>query len=316
MSLARDAIAELVIVRQAIRQGFESADFFQVFATRHHYRAQREVERLEALRLQHLAPEIRVDRNRLPLHSERGWIGQAIKATDQADFTLPLGRAGLLVGRDARQRVPTGVVVAAWRVQRRHHVLQKVRWRPHIGIADDDNVMRGEFFHFHQFGRLGIGSEQGSANVQPRVSRREFQDQLMHERADRVVRRRNAQNNLNRAGILLREPASQAGFRCCIATFQRFEQCDSGRELLVAHALVKRETPGRHPLPEQQRQAEQREGTEDGVQDHRLFLIGIRPGRQGDSRFRNFNRRTMRRTRTLPTHFSDKTIRRLRRLSN
>src|SRR6202035_2327943 len=42
-----DAIAELVVVAEVIRQGFESADFGQVLFRRCHHRAQHEVDSTE-----------------------------------------------------------------------------------------------------------------------------------------------------------------------------------------------------------------------------------------------------------------------------
>jgi len=50
----RDAMAELIIVREAIRQCGEAADFFEQLAAREHRRAEGEIERLEVGGLQNL----------------------------------------------------------------------------------------------------------------------------------------------------------------------------------------------------------------------------------------------------------------------
>ena len=74
-----DPVSELVIVRQKIDERVETADGFKLLAGGRHDRSEREVERLDAPGLQHLAPEIGVNRDGFPLHRQCCGIGQLIK---------------------------------------------------------------------------------------------------------------------------------------------------------------------------------------------------------------------------------------------
>src|SRR5207245_3409326 len=56
IAVSRNAIAQLVIIGEAIHQGFESADFIEWFARHGHYCAQSEVERPKTFCLKNLAP--------------------------------------------------------------------------------------------------------------------------------------------------------------------------------------------------------------------------------------------------------------------
>ena len=91
------------------------------------------------------------------------------------------------------------------------------------------------------------------------------------------------EERLNVARIILRKPASQAFLSVCVAAFERFEECDRGLErrtpirraalgsgLIRADSeigapLVQRKSPRGEPLPERQRQTQQRERAEDAV---------------------------------------------------
>ena len=84
MAVARDAVAQLVIIGQAVHQGSEAADLLELLAAGGHDRTEGEVEGLKAPRLQDLTPEVGIDRDGFPLHRQGRGVGQAIEAAYQA----------------------------------------------------------------------------------------------------------------------------------------------------------------------------------------------------------------------------------------
>jgi hypothetical protein len=83
-------MAELVIVSQAIGQGFEAANMPELLASGGHDSSQRKIERLQSLGLQNLAPEIRIDGDGFPLHRECRGIGKTIETIHETNIA---GRA-------------------------------------------------------------------------------------------------------------------------------------------------------------------------------------------------------------------------------
>src|ERR1700734_2817344 len=77
---ADNPITELKIIRQIIRQCFKAAYLLQLFPACGHYRAEREVQRLQSFALQNLAPKIRIDGDGFPTHRESHWLSQPVKA--------------------------------------------------------------------------------------------------------------------------------------------------------------------------------------------------------------------------------------------
>ena len=110
-----DTVAELIIICQTIRKRLKTASRRQRAAPDENRRTEREVQRLEHLRLQHLAPKIRVHGHRLPAHRGRDGIGEPVKTIHQPRLLIE---------------------------QRRDKVRQKIRRHAHIGIADADQIMR------------------------------------------------------------------------------------------------------------------------------------------------------------------------------
>ena len=84
MAAAGDAVPQLVIIGQAVHQGSEAADLIELPAAGGHDCTEGEVDGLKTPRLQDLTPEVGIDGNRLPLHRQRGRIGEAIEAAYQA----------------------------------------------------------------------------------------------------------------------------------------------------------------------------------------------------------------------------------------
>ena len=85
VSVPGDAVAQLVVVSQAIDERLEAADLLKLPPRCNHDRATGKIDRLKTLSLQNLAPEIRINRNRFPAHRQCGRIGQAVEAVHQAD---------------------------------------------------------------------------------------------------------------------------------------------------------------------------------------------------------------------------------------
>ena len=124
---------------------------------------------------------------------------------------------------------------------------------------------------FHQLGDLGIRAGQRAAHDELGVAVGELLQKLADDPANGVVGGGYAKEDLRGAGILLREPASQAILRGGVAAFEGLEQGDGGLRGKgggLRDALVQRETPGDEPLPECQGEAQQGECAENEVQDH------------------------------------------------
>ena len=199
MAALRDAMAELIIVREAIRQCGEAADFFEQFAAREHRRAEGEVERLEAGGLQNLAPEIGVDGNGFPTHGGRGGIGQPVKTIDQAGFGI---------------------------AQRRDDVGEKIRRHAHIGVADENQFVFRQPFKLDERGDFAVGAERFGADDELRVAAGIFFDEFADDFANRITGVGDAEQNLNLAGVILIEPALERFGGGGVAAFERFEQGD------------------------------------------------------------------------------------------
>ncbi len=252
IATSRNAVAQLVVVGQAIHQRLEPANLGEPLAAHGHHRAQGKINRLEAPGLQHLAPEIRIDGDDLPPHRQRGRVCEAVEAVHQSRLRL---------------------------LQRGDHLRQAIRRHAHIGVADDHDGVLRLARQLHQLGDLRIGAERWAAHDELRVAAGKLLHELANNLASPVFRLGHAQQNLNRPGVLLGEPASQAVFRGRIAALERFEQGDSrlrveGCELRVA--LVERETTRHEPLPKRQGKAQQGQAAENQVQNHRRVIIMVR----------------------------------------
>ena len=84
MAAARDPVAQLVIIGQAVHQGSEAADLIELPAAGGHDCTEGEVDGLKTPRLQDLTPEIGIDCDGFPLHRQGRRVGQAIEAAHQA----------------------------------------------------------------------------------------------------------------------------------------------------------------------------------------------------------------------------------------
>src|SRR5207253_85750 len=97
----------------------------------------------------------------------------------------------------------------------------------------------------------------------------EIQLKLAHDLADRVIRGGDAEQNLHATRVFLGEPTAQAIFSRRLATLQRFEQGNRRRKCMGHDPLMQRKTPRGEPLPNEQRGAQQRHETKNGVEYHR-----------------------------------------------
>ena len=84
---------------------------------------------------------------------------------------------------------------------------QEVGGHEDIGVADDEQVVFGQTFQFHQLGDLRIGAGQGRAHDELRVGCREFLEELADDPAYRVVGCGHAEEDLCGTAVLLGEPA-------------------------------------------------------------------------------------------------------------
>src|SRR5688572_7177079 len=83
--LPDNQVAELIVVSQKISEGLETANGFEALTRRGHHRAESEIQRLEALCLEYLAPEIGINGDGLELHCERDRVVEAVKTVHQAN---------------------------------------------------------------------------------------------------------------------------------------------------------------------------------------------------------------------------------------
>src|SRR6266481_6389869 len=84
---------------------------------------------------------------------------------------------------------------------------------------------------------------------------------------------RAAEENLDRAAVLLCEPASQAVLRRVVAALDRFKQGDARREIPVDNAAMNWKTKRNEPLPKHQAQAQHRQQTQDYIPSSQEFLL-------------------------------------------
>src|SRR5438105_3262238 len=85
-AIVRNPMAKLIIIRQIVGQRIEAPDARELLPRRGHDCPEREVQRLERLRLQDLTPKIRIDRESFPTHSQAGRTGHTVKAIHQTAF--------------------------------------------------------------------------------------------------------------------------------------------------------------------------------------------------------------------------------------
>ena len=177
-----EAMADLKIVGETIDQRFESANLVQRFSSQKDGGAEREVERLQGLRLQDLAPEVGVDGHGFPLHGGGGGIAQAIKTMRQGNPFF-----------------------AQWR----HHVHQKIGGHAHVGVTDKDEIIYGGFFQLCQGGDFGVGAERFATDEQLRVRLRMAFEQFFDDFASGIGGVGHAEEELHRTGVLLIQPGFQ-----------------------------------------------------------------------------------------------------------
>jgi hypothetical protein len=227
---AHDAVAELEVVREIIRERLEAADFFKLRAAGDHDGTEGEVERLQACTLQHLAPEIGVNGDGLPAHGERGRIGEAIKTVHEADFG-----------------------VAQWS----DDVQQKIGGDEDIGVADDDDVVFGLALQLNEAGDLAVDAQRLRAQDERGIGTKMFLENLADNGAGWIIRGSHAKEDLNRRGVILGQPASQAAYDVGIQAFKRFKDGYSRREGFIGDTAMKGKSHCCNPLPESEYHAKE-----------------------------------------------------------
>ena len=180
-----------------------------------------------------LLEEIGVDGNGLATHGGRRGICQPVKTIDQAGFGI---------------------------AQRRGNVGEKIRWHAHIGIANQNQRMFGQPFELNERGDLAVGAERFGADGELRIAAGIFFDEFADDLANRITGVGDAEQNFNRSGVILIEPALERFGGGGVAAFERFEQADGGGKGQIRDAPVQWKSRGGEPLPEHQREAQQRQG--------------------------------------------------------
>src|SRR5579862_9917237 len=105
--------------------------------------------------------------------------------------------------------------------------------------------MFSEFLKLHQFRNLGVCAFEPTADDELGVDSRVFGDEFSYGIDRRVVRRRDTQKNLDRAGVFLSKPAREAARGEFVGPFQRFQQCHAGmngtlrREWSIARSIFR-----------------------------------------------------------------------------
>jgi hypothetical protein len=115
-------------------------------------------------------------------------------------------------------------------VKRGEDVWEEVRWDADVGVADDEYFVFCEAFEFDEFGDFGVGASERSANDELAVCGRKFCEKFADDWANGIVDGGDAEEDLDWAGVILGKPSAQGGFGGRIGVFERFEECDGGKE--------------------------------------------------------------------------------------
>src|SRR5207249_8551766 len=105
---------------------------------------------------------------------------------------------------------------------------------------------------------LGIRAERFGANHQLRVAIRARGDQWADQVADRIVRRRHAEEDLPRTGVILVQPTLETVNGFGVGALERLEESHGRCEAFVSDAVMQWETERDEQLPQRQNQAEER----------------------------------------------------------
>lgn len=119
-----DAVAELIVVGEAVGESFEATNFAELLATDEHDRAEGEIHGLEGAGLEDLAPEIDVYGEGFPGHGASGGVCQDVERVYEAGLRI---------------------------LERGDGVAEVIGRGFDVGIADDEEVVAGEFFDFAKF---------------------------------------------------------------------------------------------------------------------------------------------------------------------
>ena len=147
----------------------------------------------------------------------------------------------------------------------RDHIRKKIRRHAHVGVADENQFVFRRALELEERGHFAVRSEGFTADDELGVAPRIFFNDLTHHFTNRVIGIGDAKQDLHRAGIILIEPALQRSGGRFVAAFEGFEQGDGRRKGRVGDAPVQGKAPGRQPLPEDERQAQEGERGENCV---------------------------------------------------
>ena len=126
--------------------------------------------------------------------------------------------------------------------------------------------MFGQPFELNERGDLAVGAEGFCADDELRVATGVCFNEFANDGADRIPGIGDAEQNLNRAGVILIKPALERFGGGGVAAFERFEQGDGGGKGKIGDAPVQRKTPGGEPLPEREGKTQPCQDRESGFE--------------------------------------------------
>ena len=148
-----------------------------------------------------------------------------------------------------------------------------IGWREHVRVADHHQRMLGVAMELNQGGDLGVQAQIARADQELRSRLGMAGDQASHNVTRWIRVRMDAEKQLNRARVILSEPAFQAAFRKGIAAFEGFEEGDTARlRWPVNAAVVKGEAPTGNPLPDAEGCTHSSEPAKEDAPEHSRFL--------------------------------------------
>ena len=125
--------------------------------------------------------------------------------------------------------------------------------------------MLRQLFKPGKLGDLGVGAFELLADDKLRIALRIFGNGVADNFASGIIGIRDTEEDLRLAGIILAEPALERFGGSDVAAFERLEKGNRRREIGFGSTPVQRESARGEPLPEREREAQEREDGENCV---------------------------------------------------
>jgi len=107
--------------------------------------------------------------------------------------------------------------------KRSREIAEKIAGDAHVCITNHKEMVFGELFELEKFGDFGVGADEWAADDKPCVRSGILLDKFSNDVAHRIVGRSDTEEDLNRSGVVLCEPAPETFFGVRVAAFQRLE---------------------------------------------------------------------------------------------